>query len=166
MAGHHIAQTHLDEVGNGALGLCHAEVHRHRLNTGALALLVLQHHVAHLGTVAVPDDDVIVALQQIVQRLASLFHILYLFLISAFLAATKQGIAAKSHHSKFSHFLYIVSLDNVTLCNAERSKVQIYTFFLIYAYSFLYKYFLRCFFAPAPLPNSWGKVRRLHLRSF
>ena len=62
MASHDVAQPHLNEVGDGALGLSHTEIHRHGLDAGTFALLMLQHHVAHLGAVAMADNDIIIAL--------------------------------------------------------------------------------------------------------
>lgn len=74
---------------------------------------------------------IVVPFQQVAQRLASLFHICYLFLISALLAAAQQRIAAESHHSKFLHFLCILLVTILLyISDAGRLKVQIYTFFL------------------------------------
>ena len=93
-----------DEIGDGALGLRAAEIHRHGLYAESFFPgFVLQHDIAHLGAVAVPDDDIVSAFQQIVKLGAGLFDIGQLFLISAFLAATQQRIASEGDHGKFLH---------------------------------------------------------------
>lgn len=99
IASHHVAQTHLDEVGNGALRLGDAKVHGHGLDAGELAGLVLQHHVAHLRAVAVADNDVIVALEQGAETLTGVLHILNLLAIGAFLAASQESISPESNNS-------------------------------------------------------------------
>ena len=63
IASHHVAQSHLNHVGNTALRLGHTEVHRHSLDAHGLSSLMLQHHVAHLRTVTVTNHHIIVSFQ-------------------------------------------------------------------------------------------------------
>ena len=101
----HPVHALLDEVGDGALGLRAAVVHRHGSQVEELpAGFMLQHHCPDLGPVAVSDSQEIAAFDQIIKLFARLLDIGHLFLISAFLSAAKQGVPAKGDHCDFFHF--------------------------------------------------------------
>ena len=86
--GEDVAQALLDERSDGALRFGDAEVQRHVLHLeGLLAGLVLQHHVAHLRTVAVADDDIVTVFDQRDQVAAGLRNVFDLLLIGASLFA-------------------------------------------------------------------------------
>ena len=78
----------LYQSSDGALRLRHTEIQRHVLHLKSLlASLVLQHDIAHLRAVAMPDYHAVTRLQHRDQASASFRNILYLFTIGAFLMA-------------------------------------------------------------------------------
>ena len=132
VAGHHVAQSHLNHIGYRALSLSHAEIHRHSFYALGAACLVLQHNVAHLRTVAVADNHVIVAFQQVAQTFASLLHIVKLFFICTLLTATQQCVSAKSDYCEFLHLLLIYFLFNKLTFSSRHERECKYTDFARY----------------------------------
>ena len=96
---HHLLQTHLNHVANLALGLGTAHIHRHCGDAVSFASGVLEQHIAHLRAVAVTDNQIITLFQEGQQRLASISHILHLFLASAFLSASQKRVSTKGDDS-------------------------------------------------------------------
>ena len=98
-AAEHFLQAGLDHVGDGALGLRAAEIHRHRGKAELLAAgLVLEHDIADLGAVAVADNEVVTPLDEVAELSAGAFDILKLLLVRALLSGAEERIAAKGDH--------------------------------------------------------------------
>ena len=98
----HFLHAGLYHVGDGALGFGPAEVHGHGGKVEFLAAgLVLKHHVAHLGAVAVADDQVIASLDEMTKLGTGMGYIGELLLEGAFFTGAQERIAAKGHHGKF-----------------------------------------------------------------
>ena len=58
--GKHISEALFNQIADRALGLGNTEIHRHGLKVeDLLASLMLQHHIAHLRTIAMTDDKII-----------------------------------------------------------------------------------------------------------
>ena len=60
LLGKHISEALLYQITDRALSLRHTEIHGHGLEVeNLLASLMLQHHIAHLRTIAMADDKII-----------------------------------------------------------------------------------------------------------
>ena len=89
----------LDEIGDAALRLGAAIVHRHLLEAEfPMTRFVLEHHVTHLRSVPVADDDVILPAKERKELPARVLHVLELLLVGAFLVTPKQRVATEGKH--------------------------------------------------------------------
>lgn len=87
-------------ISDHALSHCAADVHRHR-RSHALAGLVLEQDSAHLGAVAVADDDLVALADYLGDVLCGHHDVLKLVFAGRGLASCLKSVSAESNNNFF-----------------------------------------------------------------